>query len=237
MRESGLSKVSIIAFKDKAYRKKIKEKIELSINPAQLSRSLKVDYGTEQPAGAEGNSPKYKATESESITFEFTLDGTGVIPVQGKAGQFHTDVAKQLKAFLKVVYRMNGETHKPNFLRLVWGDFSFGASNHFDCILTELKIDYTLISPTGKPLRAKLTGTFLSYLEEKKRIRQENKHSPDVTHVRTVAEGDRLPLMTEGIYGDQSYYLQVAKANGLVNFRRLKTSQSLRFPPIDKTAF
>jgi len=50
-----------------------------------------------------------------------------------------------------------------------------------------------------------------------------------------VKEGDNLPLMTYRIYGDPKYYLEVAKANGIANFRKLKAGQMIVFPPIERT--
>lgn len=230
-----LAKVEIRAFKDKSYTKQL-GKFELPINPEQFSQSFKVAYDQKQAAGAQGADPEFKVSKPEELKLDFTFDGTGVVPVKGKANSFHKDVVDQVESFLKIVYVMNSETHKPNFLRLLWGNISFGDQNSFDCILTDLTIDYTLFAPDGKPLRAKLKATFLSYVEAKRRIREEGKQSPDVTHVRRVKAGETLPLMTQRIYGDQSYYLQVAKVNGLVNFRQLKTNTTLQFPPVDKTA-
>ncbi len=105
----------------------------------------------------------------------------------------------------------------------------------FNCMLKDLQINYTLFSPDGEPLRAKISATFTHYIEPEKRKKKKNKKSPDITHVRKVKAGDSLPLMTHQIYGESSYYLQVAKANGLVNFRRLEINDDLRFPPLEKT--
>jgi nucleoid-associated protein YgaU len=117
----------------------------------------------------------------------------------------------------------------------LWGNFSFGTKNGFDCILKDLQINYTLFAPDGKPLRAKISATFVNYIEQARRVREEGKKSPDVTHLRKVKAGNTLPLMAYDIYGDPSYYLQVAKVNGLVNIRRLATNTDLRFPPIQET--
>lgn len=38
--------------------------------------------------------------------------------------------------------------------------------------------------------------------------------------------------MTQKIYGDPAYYIQIAKVNNLNNFRKLKTGTNLKFPPI-----
>ncbi|MBD2095626.1 LysM peptidoglycan-binding domain-containing protein [Trichocoleus sp. FACHB-591] len=230
-----LTKVEIRAFKDKNYKQHLGT-FELPINPVKFSQAFKVSYERQQAVGAAGTDPDFKVTKPEELSLEFTLDGTGVVPVKGAANTFHKDVAKQVEAFLKLAYVMNSDTHKPNFLRLLWGNGSFGKlKSCFNCVLINLTIDYTLFAPDGKPLRAKLNAKFLEYIEEELRIKEEGKKSPDVTHVRTVRAGENLPLITQRIYGDQSYYLQVAKANGLINFRGLKTNTNLRFPPIDKT--
>lgn len=234
-----LTKVVFVAYEDKRYGKEI-GRFTLPINPEQLSRSFKVEYDKQQSQGAKGNDPKFKFIRPEELRFDFIFDGTGVIPVSNQTTQsnqprsFHKDVIGQINKFLNLVYVMNGKTHKPNFLRLLWGDL-FGTNNVFDCVLKDLQINYTLFAPDGKPLRAKISAGFVGFIEQVRRVREENKKSPDVTHIRKVVGGDRLPLLTQDIYGDPTYYLQVAKVNGLVNFRRLATNTDLRFPPVEKT--
>lgn len=230
-----LAKVEIRAFKDKDYTQEL-GKFELPINPEQFSQNFKVSYDQQQDAGSQGNNPEFKLTKPEELVLNFVFDGTGVIPIKGQANAFHKDVVGQVEAFLKLAYFMNSDTHKPNFLRILWGAITFGDQSSFDGLLKDLTIDYTLFAPDGKPLRAKLKATFMSYVATQRRLREEGKKSPDVTHIRTVKAGEKLPLMTNRIYGDQSYYLQVAKTNGLVNFRRLRKNTDLRFPPIDKTS-
>ncbi|MUG97761.1 LysM peptidoglycan-binding domain-containing protein [Scytonema sp. UIC 10036] len=230
----ALTKVKLQVYTDKAFRDKLGE-FELPINPEQFSQSFKVEYNRQQAQGSQRNDPEFKFTHPEELKLDFTFDGTGVVAVNNKPGEFHKDVTGQVQTFLDLVYNMNSETHKPNFLRLLWGEFSFGERNGFDCVLTDLQINYTLFDPTGKPLRAKLSATFSAYVEQGRRVREEGKESPDVTHRRKVTAGDTLPLMTHRIYGDPTYYLQIAKVNGLINFRRLAANTDLRFPPLEKT--
>ena len=77
--------------------------------------------------------------------------------------------------------------------------------------------------------------TFKSSIEEEKRAATEDRQSADLPHIRKVRAGDTLPLMCFRIYGDSKYYLDVAAANGLDNFRSLVPGTEIRFPPIDKT--
>jgi hypothetical protein len=230
-----LTKVKLEVYKDDRYQSKIGA-FDLPINPEQFSQQFQIEYNRSQDQGSQHSDLKYKFTLPQELKLDFTLDGTGVVPDKQNSGKFHRDVVGQLQEFFRLTYKMNPETHKPNFLRLLWGDFSFGYGEYgFNCLLTNLQINYTLFAPDGKPLRAKLSATFSSYVEPKRRLREENKKSPDLTHQRKVTAGDTLPLMTYRIYDDPSYYLQIAKVNGLVNFRRLATNIDLRFPPLEKT--
>ncbi|MDB5157311.1 MAG: LysM peptidoglycan-binding protein, partial [Mucilaginibacter sp.] len=75
-------------------------------------------------------------------------------------------------------------------------------------------------------------ATFIGSIEDKKRVAQENAQSPDLTKVRVVMEGDTLPLLCYKIYGDSKYYIEVAQANNLNDFRYLQTGEKIKFPPL-----
>ena len=62
----------------------------------------------------------------------------------------------------------------------------------------------------------------------------ENPLSPDITHERLFKAHDRLPLMTDKIYENPNYYIDVAKANGLTSFRKIAAGTKLFFPPVEK---
>lgn len=230
----SLTKVKLIAFEDKTFNKEVGQ-FDLPINPEQLSQSFKVEYEKEQAQGSQQTDPKFKFTPPQELKLDFTLDGTGVVAINEQPGQFHKDVTTQVQTLLSLAYTMNSSTHKPNYLRIVWGNFPFHNGDVFDCLLSDLQVNYTLFDPTGKPLRAKLSATFCSYVAQELRVRKEGKESPDVTHRRKVTAGDTLPLMVNDIYGEPDYYLQVAKVNGLVNFRKLAANTNLRFPPLSRT--
>ena len=221
MASGNLSKLQIISYKDDRFQQKDRT-LSVPVNPDKYSRSIKIEYNEEQEQGTQGNNPPYNKTPPEEMQFEFLYDGTGVI--DGKK-----DIQKDIEELKKTVYKIEGDIHRPNFLKLLWGDLSF------NCVLKELKIDYTFFKPDGSPLRAMVNGTFMQVVDEKRRSAEQGKNSPDLTHVRYVKEGDTLPLMTHRIYGDASLYIQVAKFNGLKTFRNLTPNMAIVFPPIDKT--
>jgi hypothetical protein len=222
MAEGNLSKLQIISYKDDRFQEK-DQSISVPVNPDKYSRSIKVEYNQEQEQGTQGNNPPFNRTPPEELQFEFLFDGTGVVPGS-------KDIQAGIEEFKKTVYKIEGDIHRPNFLKLIWGDLSF------NCVLKELKIDFTLFKPDGTPLRAMVNATFMQVVDEKRRSAEQGKNSPDLTHVRYVKEGDTLPYMSYKIYGDASYYIQVAKYNGLKNFRNIRPNMKIVCPPIDKTA-
>ena len=112
---------------------------------------------------------------------------------------------EQIDEFRETVYDLDGAIHQPRYLKLVWKDFVF------DCILSELKIAFTLFNSEGAPIRAKLSCRFLNYKETERRVREEGKSSPDLTHTRIVKDEQNLPLLVHGIYGSPNHYLEVAR--------------------------
>ena len=123
---------------------------------------------------------------------------------------------------------IDGDIHRPNYLIVQWGTFIC------ECYLISSRITYTLFDSFGIPLRAKVNATFLERIESKLNQIANMFSSPDLTHTRLVKEGDRLPLMVFKEYKNQDYYLQVARANKLKNFRKLKTGEMINLPPVSK---
>lgn len=241
MSEGKLQKLVIRCFEDEKYKNERKDlKYTALLNPEKYSQSYKTEYKKEEGTGSSATAPKFTRSLPSDLDLEFLFDRTGVLihygddPTASNDDTVYKDqgkgIMKDLEDFKKAVYDYNGNKHKPNYLIISWGALLFKG------ILTDLSIEYKLFKPDGTPLRAIAKVKFISHIEAEKRAAKENNKSPDLTHYRVVADGDTLPLMTHRIYGDSKYYLEVAKANSLMNFRSLQPGQKLFFPPIDKTS-
>lgn len=222
----NVSKVEIRQFKDKKFESSAGPPFSLPINPEQLGQLMKIGHDNSQGQGTQGNSPKYTGTRTPEVKLEFIFDSTGA--VMGNASN-NTPVGTQVQNFLKVVYFMEGEIHKPKYLMLIWGAFYV-----FHCVLSNIDVQYTLFDQEGSPIRAKINATFIQYKEDEIRVREEQKSSPDLTHYRIAGSEDDLPLMTYQVYADKRFYPQVAKANGMTSFRNLISGARIVFPPIDR---
>ena len=223
------NKVIIRSFTDKELTT-LDSEFVLPINPEQYAQSFKAKFDAKVPKGAQGTDLKFQVSPPEELKLDFIFDSTGTVYgyAQEEGGQ-PKSVPRQIKEFKEVVYDLKGTVHQPKYLKVQWTGFVFY------CTLTDLQITYTLFSADGTPLRAKLSCSFLNYRETRRRIREEGKSSPDLTHVRTVVKGDTLPLMVNTIYGEPDLYLEVALKNDLTNFRQLDAGSRLFFPPVDKS--
>jgi len=195
------------------------------MNPETYAIDKKMEFNLKQGHGTSGHQPKFELKLPEEMSFEFLFDNTGIID-----GQPSTNLTQKIDDFSELLMGYDGSKHEPKFFKLVWGTLLFKGR------CTALNIAYKLFNPDGAPIRAICKVTFKEMKEEKLRVAQEDNHSPDLTHYRIVKKGDTLPMMCFLVYGDARYYLQVARANKLINFRKLNIGDELFFPPFAKTA-
>jgi len=205
------------------------------INPAEMERTLGIDYGEKSSTPINGNAEdkKYARYVPETVSFPLVLDGTGVVPpanpsLKSMVASDPTPVPDLIGKLKSVCYTYNGENHAPNVVKLNWGE-NFDS---FHARTKDLNISYTLFKPTGEPLRARLKLKFERYRSNSEFQKLQANNSPDMTHAVIVQEGDTLPLLCERIYRDGAHYPMVARFNGLTDFRSLKPNTVLHFPPL-----
>lgn len=236
----SVEKVMIVAYNNRELtneNRTVTNPFYLPVNPETYSKNFRIETDNRRGQGNHGTDPRYISAPPEELRLDFIFDGTRTIenyrynyPPNKAPNKSDESVKRQLELFLEVVYHIEGTTHRPNFLKVHWGKYLV-----FPCILSSLDINYQLFEPGGDPLRIKLSATFLNYQAQEERNNRQRQNSPDLTHLRQTVAGDRLDLMTHGIYNDTKYLLQIAKVNKLTSLRNLKAGQELRFPPIDKT--
>ncbi|MBL7813100.1 MAG: hypothetical protein JNL57_12835 [Bacteroidetes bacterium] len=202
-------------------------------NPQSYSEEYKNSYEDHTPSGASDKVLKFKQAEGQSITFELLWDATAT-SFSGPEGEEIARVKKDkrvdtsIKEFLNRFYYVKGEAHEPSFLKVHWGDKTFQG------VLETAQVTYSLFNLQGYPIRAKMNVKFTSHESLQAQAAAVRRNSPDLTHVRTVESHKSLGLMCHDIYQNDKLYLEVAAANQLNHFRKLKQGTSLIFPPIEK---
>jgi len=199
---------------------------EAMFNPATYSQTFSPVWSKPRVINASAEQLYYQRSDPVDLSLDLVLDGTGVEEMGIVTLIAPKTVEERLQSFFKVAYDYNGKIHEPNYLRVDWG------SLEFPCRLKSVTIKYTSFDRGGKPLRAELAVKFVADDAAKKLRRKEEKQSPDLTHSRVVHSGDTLPLLTKEIYGSSAAYLDIARWNGLDNFRDLTPGQELVFPPL-----
>jgi len=191
------------------------------VNPHEITMAYEMEYDSAQGSGTTGSRMEFKKMKPGDLSLTFFIDGTGAngrkIEVQDEVEQFQT------------VTGYNGSIHRPNYLKIVWGTMQVKR-----CILKSASIAYKLFKPSGVPLRAVITANFTDTADDQTRVALAQDESPDLTHMRVTKAGDSLPLMCYRIYGSAGYYIDVARANGIDNFRNLEPGRKVFFPPLEK---
>lgn len=245
-----IDKMRIEVFTTKEYTEPPAKTIFVQLNPEKYTIKQNVAFCEGQAMGTTGSDLKFNKIEGEEVNFEFLFDSSGVVPkgkiIDGKApemdllgaigetmkpaivnpfGEVET-VEKEVEEFKKLLMSYNSETHQTSYLRLLWGGYTL------DCRVKSMDIEYSLFRKDGRPIRAKVKCGFKGTINYKLMVAKENKNSPDLTHQRTVKMNDKLVLLSEDIYQNNNYYIDVAKNNELLSFRQLQTGEEIMFPPI-----
>ncbi len=205
------------------------EEFEFPINPETITNNYKNKFGRSRGINTSGRTSLYALSAPEEMSLQLTFDSTlSYKYIIGKSAGSSLTVVKQVDNFINACHFMDGDIHQPRFLLLEWGELSF------KCRLKSVKVNYTHFNAKGEALRAKLDTVFVADMTESERIRLENKKSPDITHQKLVLQGQTITGISKDIYGDASYYLDVATANQLDHFRQLQPGKKLQFSPINK---
>jgi len=216
----------------------------VQVNPGSYTLNKLINYSRHTGQGDSATEALYHSSAPVNLSFEFLFDGTGVVPEPSALGDIPLVgaiasalsgpkkfvVMDEIKKFDQLVYKFDGNVHRPRELLLVWGTLVLS------CVLASVSYRYTLFKPDGTPLRAIASCSFCEHVPREQAKRQENAMSPDLTHLRDIRDGDTLPALANAIYGKPELYLEVARVNKLVNFRKLRPASRIAFPPLRSPA-
>jgi len=214
-----MTKLKVLAYSDPEYSSQVGE-YDALVNPENYKIKKEQEYNTSDTTdGSSAKTARYKGSGNSYFELILFFDGTGVIT--------NDSVETQINQVKDIVYTYNGDIHEPNYIKVYWGTQSL-----FQGRLQSWNVNYTMLDMDGTPLRAEVTIILIYSVSTQKKALEEKKNSSDLTHIRTVRDGDSLPLMCHRIYGDSSYYMKVARHNNLSSFRSIKPGDNIVFPPV-----
>ncbi len=193
---------------------------EVLVNPESIKHSKGMLFNSDNRANGSIDVKQWKGFSEEILDITLSLDGTDY------AANKEEKVEDQVKKIMEVIYDYDGGVHKPLYTVLNWGTYAFLGH------VKNLETDYKFFDADGAPLFATIHIEFTIHMDNETAAKKQNRNSPDMSHLQTIKDGDKIPLICNEIYDDPTYYVQIAKLNGLTNFRDVSVGKKLLFPPL-----
>ena len=204
--------------------------ISALFNPEKYTASRSVHYAEIAIPGLDAPVVQFVRGQGEKITLELFFDTT-----EGGMVEKVTDV-RTLTSQVYGLMRVQSDTHAPPRLILTWGVggelFNYGGTASPWCVIDSVSQEFTLFSPAGVPLRAKLNVTFRDAWTIDEQLRQTPRHSSDRTKFVQVKQGQTLSEIAWQQYKDPGQWRPIAEANNLDNPRLLTPGTVLQIPSI-----
>lgn len=188
--------------------------IPLRFNPTEYQLQKSNTFAEIPIPGLESPPIQFVRGASEKLTAELIVDTSDTLD----------DVRKAYTNGLRDLMRINADLHAPPIVRLTWDDQVFKG------VVESLNITFTLFTPDGIPLRAKLNLTLKEYRPVDVQVKESPKSSPDVEKRHTVRRGDSLSSIAAMAYGDAGRWREIADNNDIRDPRRLAPGQVLNLP-------
>lgn len=189
---------------------------ELCFNPTDYQLQKSNNFAEIPIPGLESPPIQFIRGTSEKLVADLIADTSGTLD----------DVRKEYTNGLRDLMRINSDLHAPPIVRLVWDDQIFKG------VIEALNITFTLFTPDGIPIRAKVSLTLKEYRPVEVQVKESPKSSPDVEKHHIVRRGDSLSSIAGMAYGDPTAWREIARANHIHDPRLLKPGTDLTVPRV-----
>ena len=202
--------------------------LEVQFNPTEFATTKAAHLAEIPIPGLDQPLIQFVRGQTETMTlelfFDSTEDGTGseAKPVTDRTDEFYS------------LIKIDPETHAPPVLLFKWGPDFPGYREVFKCVVASVRQHFTLFSPTGVPLRAKLTVELREYQTLTEQIYELNLMSADQTKAHVVLEGETLSSIAYKSYGDAGSWRLIADANAIEDPLSVAPATILRIPKGDR---
>jgi len=203
--------------------------IKALFNPERYTVSKSVQLAEVAIPGLDAPVVQYVRGQNEKIAMELFFDTTDMGMVD-----FVTDV-RTLTSQVYQLLKVDGNLHAPPRVQLAWGAggqlTSYGATISPWLVLESVSEEFSLFSPGGVPLRAKLNVSFREAWTIEQQLQVTPRHSSDRTTLHRVMRGETLAHIAAEELSDPTQWRLIADANNLDNPRLLTPGQVLIIPP------
>jgi nucleoid-associated protein YgaU len=213
--------------------------IGVQFNPTELVLNKSVQITDIDIPGLDMPILQFVRGQAETLNVDLFFDSTD----ESGIGESAAPVTKKTDQFYQLI-KIDPRSHAPPICRFVWGPATFPGSNFtgrwasqnrengFQCVVEGVRQQFTMFSPKGVPLRAKLTVTLKEYQSLDQQIDSIRFESPDLTHAHVVKEGETLSQVAARIYDDPRQWRAIARHNRIDDPLALVPGMVLEVPPI-----
>lgn len=197
-----------------------KDRLICMFNPAELSLSKDADWKSEANPGNNVSKVDFSGGKSAKLSVKLFFDTTET----GQDVRVYTD--KLLKLTL-IDSNAPENKKRPPLCRFIWG-----AHKSFLAYVPSVSINFTFFSPSGTPLRAEASVTFMQYQDDQIFPPQNPTSRSEARKTRVVVAGETLDWIAYQEYGNPAHWRHIAETNQLSDPKDLKPGQILELVPL-----
>jgi LysM repeat protein len=189
--------------------------IDVMFNPEEYSFNRENNFASQTIPGLSGPVVQFSNGNARTLDMELLFD----------TYEKQADVRDETQKFVSLM-DIDPELHAPPILRFTW------ASLQFRCVLTRANQKFILFLSDGRPVRARVTVTFLEFLDPEREAKQVSRQTSDFTKVHVVAQAEMLSGIAGKHYGDPTAWRVLAIANELDDPFAIRPGQELIVPSL-----
>lgn len=200
--------------------------VAFQFNPETLSFSTKANFEESKTQSSE-TAPvrQFIGTDPISLELKMILDDTV------GDGPSVSDRVNQMLSWTNP--GDDTDKPKPQELTFEWGQLKIGTEGRFPCHCESVKVEYTMFTDAGVPVRANVSVT-LKGLPTKKYGQNPTSGGLHARKSRLLQRGDDLAVIAHKEYGTGSVWRELAALNGIDNPFRLPIGRELVLPDRDE---
>lgn len=213
---------------------KTNNKIEVQFNPADLAFNKTAQLAEVVLPGLDAPVLQFIRGGTETLTVELFFDSTDRGVDDG--AQSVTEITDRFYALVK----QDRATHAPPRCRFSWGRPPELAGRRntevshapfwFTCVIESIDRKFTLFSPQGIPVRARLTVKMREYQTVEQMVAK--LESADHTKARPFKRRERLDRIAAEEYDSHAEWRRIAEKNEIDDPRRVPPGTLLKLPPL-----